>query len=385
MDSVQLSPEEHIRYNRHILLPEMGEEGQLRLKNARVILIGAGGLGSAAAFYLAGAGVGHLGIVDADTVSLSNLQRQILHGTDTLGKLKVESAKRTLNNLNPDIQIITYPVNVNSQNIMELIKGYDIILDGSDNFPTRYLVNDACILSGKPYVYGAIHRFEGQASIFIPGKSPCYRCIFPEPPEPGEIPSCSQAGVLGVLPGLIGIIQATECIKWICQMGDLLSSRLIIYDALAMKFRELKIPRNPDCALCGNNPSIIKPVEYHLACPDHNISRETEEYDSTWDISPADAFKSLQEENYPLLIDVREPVEWDFNHIEGAIHIPLQKLLGNISQLDKDKDYILYCHSGVRSHFATKALREAGFSRVHNLAGGIDAWAVAIDPSIKRY
>ncbi len=385
MDSTHLTPEENIRYNRHILLPEIGKEGQFRLKKAAVLLIGAGGLGSAVAFYLAGAGIGHLGIADPDTVSLSNLQRQILHGTDTLGESKVESATKRLNNLNPDIQIIPYSITINSHNIMELIKSYDIVVDGSDNFPTRYLVNDACILSGKPYVYGAIHRFEGQASLFIPGKSPCYRCIFPEPPEPGEIPSCSQTGVLGVLPGLVGIIQATETIKWICQIGDSLAGRLIIYDALSMRFRELKIPRNPKCALCGNNPTITQPVEYHLTCPDHDISRENEEYLPEWDITPREAFTSLQSADSPVLVDIREPVEWAFNRIQGAIHIPLSGLLDNLQQMQPDQEYILYCHSGVRSHFATQSLHKAGFEKVKNLLGGIDAWSVEIDSEIPRY
>ncbi len=385
MDSTHLTPEENIRYNRHILLPEIGKEGQFRLKKAAVLLIGAGGLGSAVAFYLAGAGIGHLGIADPDTVSLSNLQRQILHGTDTLGESKVESATKRLNNLNPDIQIIPYSITINSHNIMELIKSYDIVVDGSDNFPTRYLVNDACILSGKPYVYGAIHRFEGQASLFIPGKSPCYRCIFPEPPEPGEIPSCSQTGVLGVLPGLVGIIQATETIKWICQIGDSLVGRLIIYDALSMRFRELKIPRNPKCALCGNNPTITQPVEYHLTCPDHDISRENEEYLPEWDITPREAFTSLQSADSPVLVDIREPVEWAFNRIQGAIHIPLSGLLDNLQQMQPDQEYILYCHSGVRSHFATQSLHKAGFEKVKNLLGGIDAWSVEIDSEIPRY
>lgn len=385
MDSTHLTPEENIRYNRHILLPEIGKEGQFRLKKAAVLLIGAGGLGSAVAFYLAGAGIGHLGIADPDTVSLSNLQRQILHGTDTLGESKVVSATKRLNNLNPDIQIIPYSITINSHNIMELIKSYDIVVDGSDNFPTRYLVNDACILSGKPYVYGAIHRFEGQASLFIPGKSPCYRCIFPEPPEPGEIPSCSQTGVLGVLPGLVGIIQATETIKWICQIGDSLAGRLIIYDALSMRFRELKIPRNPKCALCGNNPTITQPVEYHLTCPDHDISRENEEYLPEWDITPQEAFTSLQSADSPVLVDIREPVEWAFNRIQGAIHIPLSGLLDNLQQMQPDQEYILYCHSGVRSHFATQSLHKAGFEKVKNLLGGIDAWSVEIDSEIPRY
>ncbi len=385
MDSTHLTPEENIRYNRHILLPEIGKEGQFRLKKAAVLLIGAGGLGSAVAFYLAGAGIGHLGIADPDTVSLSNLQRQILHGTDTLGESKVESATKRLNNLNPDIQIIPYSITINSHNIMELIKSYDIVVDGSDNFPTRYLVNDACILSGKPYVYGAIHRFEGQASLFIPGESPCYRCIFPEPPEPGEIPSCSQTGVLGVLPGLVGIIQATETIKWICQIGDSLAGRLIIYDALSMRFRELKIPRNPKCALCGNNPTITQPVEYHLTCPDHDISRENEEYLPEWDITPQEAFTSLQSADSPVLVDIREPVEWAFNRIQGAIHIPLSGLLDNLRLMQPDQEYILYCHSGVRSHFATQSLHKAGFEKVKNLLGGIDAWSVEIDSEIPRY
>ncbi len=378
-----LSNEEIRRYSRHLILPEFGMEGQRKLKQGSVLLIGTGGLGSPLALYLAAAGVGHIGLVDFDIVDESNLQRQIIHGTSTLGIRKTESAKMRLRDLNPHIDIATYDVQITSDNAFDLIRPYDVIVDGTDNFPTRYLTNDACVLLGKPNVYGSIFRFEGQATVFSPKHGgPCYRCLYPEPPPPGLVPSCAEGGVLGVLPGVIGTIQATEAIKLLSGIGEPLIGRLLLYDALAMRFRELKLRRNPDCPVCGDHPTITELIDYQQFC---GISPEEAHRDATIEITPAEVANWLHSDNPPFLLDVREPNEWEICHIPGAVRISVNELAERMNELDSAVEMVVYCRSGVRSARAVELLRQAGFRKVKNMAGGILRWSDEVDPSVPKY
>jgi molybdopterin/thiamine biosynthesis adenylyltransferase/rhodanese-related sulfurtransferase len=384
---VELGNEEIERYSRHLIMPEVAMEGQRKLKAASVLLIGAGGLGSPLGLYLAAAGVGHIGIVDYDVVDSTNLQRQIIHGTSWVGKPKLESARTRMLDLNPYIQVDAYPEPLSSENALRLFAGYDVIVDGTDNFPTRYLVNDACVLTGKPNVYGSIFRFEGQASVFAARDAqgqlgPCYRCLYPEPPPPGLVPSCAEGGVLGVLPGVIGTIQATEAIKLIIGQGEPLVGRLLLYDALEMRFRELKLHRDPDCPVCGEHPTVTELIDYEAFCgiePEANLGQE-------WEISSQELKRKLERDGKNLvLLDVREPVEWEIVHFPNARLIPRGELPEHVHELDTADDIVVYCKTGARSAAALGFLRQAGFRKVKNLRGGIDAWAREIDPSMPRY
>ena len=377
----KLSHAEVLRYSRHLLLPEVGVEGQRKLKAARVLTIGAGGLGSPLSLYLAAAGVGTIGIVDFDAVDLTNLQRQIVHGTSTLGHSKLESAKARLTDLNPNVFVETHETRLTSENALDLIREYDIVVDGTDNFPTRYLVNDACVLLGKPNVYGSIFRFEGQASLFYAKEGPCYRCLYSEPPPPGLVPSCAEGGVLGVLPGIIGSLQALETIKWIIGAGDLLIGRLVLFDALKLRFRELKLRKDPDCPICGDHPTIHELIDYQAFC---GIGAEPDY--SGLEISVEEFARERQTKGDDLvLIDVREPHEWEISHIDGARLIPLSQLPDRLGELDGHSEIVTHCHHGARSMKALEIMRGAGFNKVRSLAGGIDAWAERIEPAMPRY
>jgi sulfur-carrier protein adenylyltransferase/sulfurtransferase len=376
-----LSHAEMLRYSRHLLLPEVGVSGQRKLKAARVLTVGAGGLGSPLSLYLAAAGVGTIGIVDFDVVDLTNLQRQIVHGTSTLGRSKLDSAEERLTDLNPNVRIERHETRLTSQNALEILGDYDIVVDGTDNFPTRYLVNDACVLLGKPNVYGSIFRFEGQASLFYAAKGPCYRCLYSEPPPPGLVPSCAEGGVLGVLPGIIGSIQALETIKWIIGAGSSLLGRLVLFDALRLRFRELELRKDPACPICGTNPSIHELIDYEAFC---GIGAEPA-YDGP-EISAEELRREMSEKAGEIvLIDVREPHEWDIVHIEGARLIPLSQLPERLSELDGHAQIVTHCHHGARSMKALEILKGAGFGKVRSLAGGIDAWAERVDPGLARY
>jgi adenylyltransferase/sulfurtransferase len=379
---VELNREEFLRYGRHLIIPEVGLEGQRKLKSAGVLIIGAGGLGSPLAFYLTAAGVGRIGIVDFDVVDLSNLQRQILHTTKDVGRSKLESAREKLESLNPNVKIETYEMRLTSENALDLIKEYDIVVDGTDNFPTRYLVNDACVFLKKPNVYGSIFRFEGQVSVFYADKGPCYRCLYKEPPPPGLVPSCAEGGVLGVLPGIIGTIQALETIKLILGIGEPLIGKLLLFDALKMKFRELKLRKDPECPVCGENPTVKELIDYEAFC---GITPEQILHQSGLEITPEELKEKLENGEDIILIDVREPVEYEINRIEGSKLIPLSKLPEKVNELDQTREIVLYCKMGGRSARAVQLLRELGFTRVKNLAGGIDAWIEKIDPTMPRY
>ncbi len=379
-----LSNEEIRRYSRHLIMPEVGMEGQRRLKQGRVLLIGTGGLGSPLALYLAAAGVGHIGLVDFDVVDESNLQRQIVHGTSTVGVPKTESARRRLHDLNPTIDIVTYETQVTAANALELMRPYDVIVDGTDNFPTRYLTNDACVLLGKPNVYGSIFRFEGQATVFYPkAGGPCYRCLYPEPPPPGLVPSCAEGGVLGVLPGVIGTIQATEVIKLLTGIGEPLIGRLMLYDALAMRFRELKLRRNPDCPVCGDQPTITELIDYDAFC---GLTAEIIQLESQYEITPQELAACLEREDRPFLLDVRNPYEVAIATIPGTDKlIPIDQLLHHLNELDTAREMVVYCRSGVRSANAVNLLKDAGFRKVKNLVGGILRWSDDVDPTMPKY
>jgi adenylyltransferase/sulfurtransferase len=377
----QLSHAEVLRYSRHLLLPEVGIGGQRKLKAARVLTVGAGGLGSPLSLYLAAAGVGTIGIVDFDAVDLTNLQRQIVHGTSTLGRPKLESAEARLTDLNPNVRIEKYETRLSSENALEILGDFDIIVDGTDNFPTRYLVNDACVLLGKPNVYGSIFRFEGQASLFYARQGPCYRCLYSEPPPPGLVPSCAEGGVLGVLPGIIGSIQALETIKWIIGAGDSLVGRLVLFDALKLRFRELQLRKDPACPICGDNPSIHQLIDYEAFC---GIGAEPS-YTGP-EITAEELRRELDEKGSSLvLIDVREPHEWEIAHIQGARLIPLGQLPERLGELDGHAEIVTHCHHGARSMKALGILKGAGFNRVRSLAGGIDAWADRVEVGMPRY
>jgi sulfur-carrier protein adenylyltransferase/sulfurtransferase len=377
-----LSNEEILRYSRHLIMPEVGMEGQLKLKQAKVLCIGAGGLGSPLSLYLAAAGVGTLGIVDFDVVDFTNLQRQVIHGTSDVGRKKLDSAADTLREINPNIEIRTFETRLSSAIALELFRDFDIIADGTDNFPTRYLVNDACVLTRKPNVYGSIFRFEGQASVFATKGGPCYRCLYPEPPPPGLVPSCAEGGVLGILPGLVGIIQATETIKLILGSGEPLIGRLLLVDALAMRFRELKLRKNPDCPVCGVNPTVTQLIDYNQFC---GIRGEEPAAASTMlDITPEELKRRLDAGEDIFVLDVREPNEYQICNLGGYL-IPLNDLPKRVSELDSSREIVVHCKMGGRSAKAADFLRQSGFTKVHNLTGGINAWAERIDPKVPKY
>ena len=383
MTNTTFSNEEIRRYSRHLIMPEIGMEGQRRMKEGSVLLIGAGGLGAPLALYLAAAGVGHIGIIDFDVVDDSNLQRQIVHGTSTLGMRKTESAKRRLLDLNPHIEVTTYDEQITSENAFDLLRPYDVIVDGTDNFPTRYLTNDASVMLGKPNVYGSIFRFEGQTTVFDPSRGgPCYRCLYPEPPPPGLVPSCAEGGVLGVLPGVIGTIQATEAIKLITGVGEPLIGRLLLYDALAMRFRELKLRRNPDCPVCGDHPTVTELIDYEQFC---GLTPQPESVSTAVEITPREVAAWLQSDNPPFILDVREPNEWAIGHLPGAVRISINELPARLNELDPSREIVAYCRSGVRSGRAVELLRSAGFRKVKNMTGGILRWSDEVDPSIPKY
>jgi adenylyltransferase/sulfurtransferase len=372
-----LTREEILRYSRHVILPDVGIDGQRRLKGARVLLVGAGGLGSPAALYLAAAGIGHLGVVDFDTVDVTNLQRQVLHGTRDVGRSKLASATDRIADLNPHVDVVPYATRLTSENALEIIGEYDLVVDGTDNFATRYLVNDACVILGRPNVYGSIFRFEGQASVLATPEGPCYRCLFREPPPPGLVPSCAEGGVLGVLPGLVGTIQATEAIKLILGIGDTLIGRLLLVDALGMRFRTMKIRRDPTCPACGTH-EIQELIDYEEFC---GVVTEP----TVQTITPREVAAKLANGEDFDLIDVREPHEWAIGHIEAARLVPLSTFPDAIAGLDPSREIVLQCKSGGRSARAAEALIQAGFRNVSNLVGGILRWSDEVDPSIPKY
>ena len=380
--NVRLSNEEILRYSRHLIIPEVGMEGQKKLKAASILMIGAGGLGSPLGMYLSAAGIGKLGIVDFDVVDETNLQRQLLHGTSDVGRSKLESAKEKIKEINPNVNIETYETMLNSENALEILKDYDVIVDGTDNFPTRYLVNDACVLLGKPYVYGSIFRFEGQVTVFDSKNGPCYRCLYPTPPPPGLVPSCAEGGVLGVLPGIIGSLQALEAIKLIIGAGELLVGRLILFDALKFKTRELKLHKNPDCPVCGNNPTIRELIDYQQFC---GISYEDGRDINVDRISVKDLKQKLDNNEDIFLLDVREPHEYEINNIHDGYLIPLNDLPNRVNELDSSREIVAYCKVGGRSARAVEFLHKVGFKKVKNLVGGIDDWARTIDTNMPRY
>ena len=383
-----LNQDEIRRYSRHLIMPEMGMDKQRALKAGSVLCIGAGGLGSPAAMYLAAAGIGRLGIVDFDVVDYSNLQRQLLHGTSDVGRSKNESAKSRLNDINPNVQVDTYETLLNSQNALDLFKGYDVILDGTDNFPTRYLVNDACVLTGKPNAYGSIFRFEGQASVFGAKDGPCYRCLYPEPPPPGLVPSCAEGGVLGVLPGIIGVIQATETIKLITGVGEPLIGRFLIYDALKMRFRELKLRKDPDCPVCGTHPTVTALIDYEQFCgilPEPQAAQTAGGAVNEWEITSVELKRRMDAGDTPFVLDVREPNEYQINRIAGSTLIPLGELPRRYQELPKDREIVTQCKMGMRSQKALEFLRTVGFTNLKNLKGGILDWIDKVDPSQAKY
>src|SRR5580698_7073752 len=384
--NVALNNDEILRYSRHLIMPEVGMEGQLKLKAARVLCIGAGGLGSPLALYLGAAGVGTLGIVDFDVVDYTNLQRQIIHTTADVGRKKLDSAAEKLKAINPFLNIRKFETRLSSENALELFREFDIIADGTDNFPTRYLVNDACVLTGKPNVYGSIFRFEGQASVFATKDGPCYRCLYSEPPPPGLVPSCAEGGVLGILPGLVGVIQATEVIKLILGKGDPLIGRLLLIDALGMKFRELKLRKNPDCPACGTHRSITKLIDYNEFCGIRGEEKSQEKPVEAGipEIQVEELKRRLDAGEDLFVLDVREPHEYQICHINGHL-IPLGDLPRRVNELDSSREIVAHCRSGVSSAKAVAFLQQAGFKKVHNLAGGILAWADRVDPRMPKY
>jgi adenylyltransferase/sulfurtransferase len=381
----ELTPDDLSRYSRHLILPEVGMEGQRRLKAARVLCVGTGGLGSPLALYLAAAGIGTLGLVDFDIVDASNLQRQIIHSTKDIGRKKLDSAEEKLLALNPALNVVKHDTMLSSANALEILKDYDIVADGTDNFPTRYLVNDACVLLGKPNVYGSIFRFEGQASVFATEQGPCYRCLYPEPPPPGLVPSCAEGGVLGILPGLVGVIQATEAIKLILGKGESLVGRLLLVDALNMRFRELKLRKNPECPVCGPNPTVTALIDYQQFC---GIKPESKEEKALKNGIPQLSVKELKHRmdagEDVFILDVREPYEYQIANIGGKL-IPQNDVPQRLAEIDRDREIVVHCRSGVRSQRIAELLSQAGYPKVVNLAGGILAWADEIDPKMQKY
>jgi molybdopterin/thiamine biosynthesis adenylyltransferase/rhodanese-related sulfurtransferase len=381
----ELTHKEILRYSRHLLIPDVGMEGQQKLKAATVLVIGSGGLGSPVALYLAAAGVGRIGLVDYDVVDFSNLQRQIIHGESRLGDLKVESARDRMLDLNPEIQVDVYNEMITSENAFRIAEPYDIIVDGTDNFPTRYLVNDLCVLTGKPNVYGSIFRFDGQASVFYAAEGPCYRCLFPEPPPPGLVPSCAEGGVLGVLPGTIGSIQATETLKLILGIGESLIGRLLLYDALDLSFQSVKLNKNPDCKVCGDHPEVTELIDYEDFCGTPAHDHDAGSAGEGWDITPSELSDRLSSGAKVRLIDVREPHEQKISNLEGSDLIPLGQFAARLSELDSSEEIVLYCKAGTRSTRALEILASAGFEKVKNLKGGINAWAINVDDTLPIY
>jgi sulfur-carrier protein adenylyltransferase/sulfurtransferase len=381
----ELTTDDLARYSRHLILPEVGMEGQRKLKAAKVLCVGTGGLGSPMAFYLAAAGIGTLGLVDFDVVDASNLQRQIIHSTKDIGRKKLDSAAEKLLALNPALNVVKHETMLSSANALDILKDYDIVADGTDNFPTRYLVNDACVLLGKPNVYGSIFRFEGQASVFATEEGPCYRCLYPEPPPPGLVPSCAEGGVLGILPGLVGVVQATEVIKLILGNGQPLIGRLLLVDALNMRFRELKLRKNPECPVCGEHPTVTKLIDYQQFC---GIAPETPQESSMKNGIPqmtvTELKRRLDAGEDVQLIDVREPYEFQIAQIGGKL-IPQNEVPQRLSEIDRDREVVVHCRSGARSQRIAEFLAQNGYSRVANLAGGILAWSDEIDPKVQKY
>ncbi len=380
---MNLTPEQLMRYSRHFILPEVGESGQKKLLKSKVLLIGAGGLGSPLGLYLAAAGVGTLGLVDFDIVDLSNLQRQIIHTQDEIGKPKLDSAERRIKAMNPDTKVIKHKIRLNSQNALDVIRDYDVVIDGTDNFPTRYLTNDACVFLKKPNIYGSIYRFDGLATVFNPPDGPCYRCLYPEPPPPGMVPSCAEGGVLGVLPGVIGTIQATEAIKILTGIGRTLVGRLMVYDALQMTFRELKLRKDPACPVCGTNPTVTSLIDYEVFCGLNRPAAPS----GVEEISVEDLKKKLDGREDFVFIDVREPFEYQIAKLPKAKLIPLGQIENHLAELEsfKEKEIVAHCHHGGRSRRALEFLRSKGFKKLKNVAGGIDDWSIKIDPSVARY
>jgi adenylyltransferase/sulfurtransferase len=389
---INLSKEEIERYSRHLIMPQVGVDGQKKLKAASILLIGAGGLGSPLAMYLAAAGIGRLGLVDYDVVDYSNLQRQIIHGTKDVGRPKIDSAAERIAEINPYVQIDKYAVPLTSDNALEIFEPYDIIIDGTDNFPTRYLTNDACVLLGKPNVYGSIFRFEGQASVFYAKEGPCYRCLFPEPPPPGLVPSCAEGGVLGILPGTIGAIQATEAIKLVLGIGESLIGRLVLYDALTMTFDEVKLRKNPNCPVCGDNPTVTELIDYEQFCgmPAHDRSVFEQEEEPMTDVkqmTPIELKARLDAGDDLVILDVREPHEWNIVNLEelGTVLIPMGDVVNRMGELDTAREMVVHCRSGARSATVIRDLQKHGFHKLWNLDGGVLRWAKDVDPSKPRY
>ncbi|HSB65565.1 MAG TPA: molybdopterin-synthase adenylyltransferase MoeB [Anaerolineales bacterium] len=380
-----LSHEEILRYSRHLLVPEVGLDGQRKLKAASVLIVGTGGLGSPVALYLAAAGIGHIGLVDYDIVDRTNLQRQVIHGTSTVGNLKVDSARARLLDLNPDIQVDSYNEVFTSENAMQIAAPYNLIVDGSDNFPTRYLTNDLCVLTGKPNVYGSVYRFEGQVSVFDARRGPCYRCLFPDPPPPGLVPTCAESGVLGILPGTIGTLQATEAIKLLLGIGEPLIGKLLLYNAQDMSFEFVRLRKNPACKVCGEHPSVTALIDYEAFCgvPGHEV--ETGSAGVEWDITPKELQSEMNSSTPPTLVDVREPHELAISHVDGTHNIPLGQLAMRLTELDPEDEIVLICKAGVRSTRALHILLGAGFRKLRNLEGGMNAWVREIDPSQPIY
>ncbi|HVA65013.1 MAG TPA: molybdopterin-synthase adenylyltransferase MoeB [Terriglobales bacterium] len=387
----ELNNDEILRYSRHLIIPEVGMDGQRKLKSARVLTIGAGGLGAPVGLYLAAAGVGTIGIVDFDVVDFTNLQRQVIHSTADVGRPKLDSARESLRAINPGVEVVGYETRLTSENALEIFRGYDLVVDGTDNFPTRYLVNDACVLSGIPNVYASIFRFEGQASVLALPDGPCYRCWYPEPPPPGLVPSCAEGGVLGVLPGLMGVIQATETIKLITGIGEPLKNRVLLYDALRMRFRELRLRKNPECPVCGTHPTIRKLVDYEEFCglgasaAIAAAAAAVAEGAEIPEVTATELQRELEAGLAPFILDVREPHEFQIGRIPGATLIPLGELEKRLAELDPKLEIVAQCRSGVRSLKAAKILRAAGFGKVRNLKGGILAWSDEVDPRVPKY
>jgi adenylyltransferase/sulfurtransferase len=379
---VNLSQPEVARYSRHLIMPEVGMDGQKRLKAASVLLIGAGGLGSPLGLYLAAAGIGRIGLVDFDVVDFSNLQRQVLHGTSDVGRPKLQSARERLHAINPEVRLDLYETRLSAANAFDILRPYDIVIDGTDNFPTRYLVNDACVLLNKPNVYGSIFRFDGQASVFHPPAGPCYRCLYPEPPPPGEVPSCAEGGVLGILPGLIGCIQATEAVKLILGKGEPLIGRLLLYDALAMRVQEFKVRRNPRCPICGDRPTITGLIDYDQFC---GVTPQAPPAATDSDITVEELHRLIEAGTAPMVLDVRNPEEYQICRIPGTKLLPLPELAQRLGELDKGREMIVHCKSGMRSAKAIVLLKQHGFTKLRNLKGGILAWAERVDPAMPRY
>jgi adenylyltransferase/sulfurtransferase len=383
-----LTKDEILRYSRHLIIPEVGMEGQQKLKAAKVLLVGAGGLGAPLGLYLTAAGIGKIGIVDFDVVDFTNLQRQVIHSTADVGRKKLDSAAEKMKAINPALEVVKHETALSSENALDILKDYDLVVDGTDNFPTRYLVNDACVLLGKPNVYGSIFRFEGQATVFAYEGGPCYRCLYPEPPPPGLVPSCAEGGVLGILPGTIGLIQATEAVKLILGIGEPLVGRLLLYDALGMRFRELKLRKNPECPVCGEHRTITKLIDYHQFCgvPQPSAAAPAQETKlNAGEINVTELKQKMDRGDKFVLIDVREPHEYQICKIPGSVLIPLGQVQQRLGELDPEADIVIHCKSGMRSAKACGILRQAGFQHVRNVVGGILAWSEKVDPSVPKY